>query len=177
MSTEKTFLITGGTGLVGRQLTELLLAEGHGVKHLSRSRKSGGQIETFVWNVAENYVDPEALVDVDVVVHLAGAAIVDNHWSDARKKELVDSRVETLNLLKGALVGNPHGVRTLISSSAQGYYEPSQSRVLREDDKPDAGYLGQLCVAWEGAATSWGESDVRVVINRSGWFSQTRAAC
>lgn len=168
MIAEKTFLITGGTGLVGRRLTELLLASGHGVKHLSRTPRSDGQVKTFLWNVAESYVDPEALDGVDVVVHLAGAAIVDNQWSDARRKELLNSRVETLNLLKRALVGNPHRVRTLISASAQGYYEPSQSRVLREDDAPEAGFLGQLCVAWEAAATSWGENDVRVVINRIG---------
>lgn len=168
MSAEKSFLITGGTGLVGRRLTDLLLAKGHSVKHLSRSPKPDGQVKTFVWNVAEDHVDPEAFVGVDVVVHLAGAGIVDNQWSDARKKELLDSRVETLNLLKRHLASNSHGVRTLISSSAQGYYQPTQGRVLTEEDAPETGFLGQLCVAWEAAADSWRENDVRVVINRIG---------
>ncbi len=124
MSEEKNFLITGGSGVVGRRLTELLLAKGHGVKHLSRSPQSGGPVQTFVWDVAKDYVDPEALVGVDVIVHLAGAAIVDNHWSDERKKELLDSRVETLNLLKRQLANNSLRVRTLISASAQGYCAP-----------------------------------------------------
>lgn len=168
MSAAKTFLITGGTGLVGQRLTELLLADGHEVKHLSRSNKSGGQVECFVWNVAQDYVDPEALAGVDVIVHLAGADIAEDRWSEARKKELVDSRVETLNLLKRQLVGTSHTVTTLISSSAQGYYEPNQSRVLREDDAPDAGFMGQLCVRWEAAATSWSDLGVRVAINRIG---------
>ncbi len=168
MRAAKTFLITGGTGLVGQRLTELLLAEGHEVKHLSRSKKSGGQVESFVWNLAQDYVDPEALAGVDVIVHLAGADIAEARWSEARKKELVDSRVETLNLLKRHLVGTSHTVTTLISSSAQGYYEPNQSRVLREDDDPDAGFMGQLCAGWEAAATSWTELGVRVTINRIG---------
>ncbi len=168
MRAAKMFLITGGTGLVGQRLTELLLADGHEVKHLSRSKKTGGQAQSFVWNPAEDYVDPEALAGVDVIVHLAGADIAEARWSEARKKELVDSRVETLNLLKRQLVGTSHTVTTLISSSAQGYYEPNQSRVLHEDDSADPGFMGQLCAGWEAAATSWTELGVRVAINRIG---------
>ncbi|MDO5735122.1 MAG: TIGR01777 family oxidoreductase [Propionibacteriaceae bacterium] len=168
MRPAKTFLITGGTGLVGRRLTELLLAEGHGVKHLSRSRTSGGHVESFVWNLAQDYVDPDALAGVDVIVHLAGAHIAEGRWSEARKKELGESRIETLNLLKRHLLGSSHTVSTLISSSAQGYYEPNQRRVLHEEDDADEGFMGQLCAGWEAAATSWTEMGVRVAINRIG---------
>lgn len=168
MSAYKTFLITGGTGLVGRRLTELLLAKGYEVKHLSRSQKSGGRVKTFVWSVEEDYVDPEALADVDIIVHLAGAPIMDGRWSETRKRELVDSRVKTLDLLRHHLAGSAHNVKTLISSSAQGFYEPNTGRVLHEDEAPDAGWMGQLCAAWEDAAMSWSELDVRVVIDRIG---------
>lgn len=168
MRAAKTFLITGGTGLVGGRLTELLVAQGHHVKHLSRSKRSGGQAESFVWNPAEQYVDPEAFVGVDVIVHLAGADIAGARWSEARKKELVDSRVESLNLLKRQLVSSEHTVTTLISSSAQGYYAPNLGRVLREEDGSDAGFMGQLCADWEAAATSWEDLGVRVAINRIG---------
>ncbi|MGV8846316.1 TIGR01777 family oxidoreductase [Tessaracoccus sp.] len=168
MRAARTFLITGGTGLVGQRLTELLVAQGHRVKHLSRSKRTGGQAESFVWNPADQYVDPEAFVDVEVIVHLAGADIAGARWSEARKKELVDSRVETLNLLQRQLVSSEHTVTTLISSSAQGFYEPNLGRVLREDDRSDEGFMGQLCAAWEAAATSWNDLGVRVAINRIG---------
>lgn len=174
MNASKNFLITGGSGLVGQRLTELLLAQGHAVRHLSRSKKSGGQVESFVWNVEDDHVDPEALAGVDVIVHLAGAGIADARWTEARKKELVDSRVETLNLLKRHLAATTHTVTTLISASAQGYYEPNRGRVLSEDDVADEGWMGQLCVAWEDAALSWSELGIRVVINRIGLVLSNR---
>lgn len=174
MNASRTFLITGGSGLVGQRLTELLLAEGHAVKHLSRSKKPGGRIESFVWNVDDDHVDPEALVSVDVIVHLAGAGIADARWTEARKKELVDSRVETLDLLKRHLAASSHTVTTLISASAQGFYEPNVGRVLCEDDVADEGWMGQLCVAWEDAASSWRDLGIRVVINRIGLVLSNR---
>lgn len=167
MQARKTFLITGGTGSVGQRLTELLVARGHEVRHLSRSNKPTGKVRTFVWSVDDNFVDPEALVGVNVIVHLAGAPIADARWSKARKKELVDSRIATLNLLKRHLPDS-HTVTSLVSASAQGYYIPNTGQVLREDDAADVGWMGQLCAAWEGAATSWSELGIRVSVNRIG---------
>ena len=93
-------LITGGTGLIGQALKQKLLFEGHRVSILSRS---GGD---FAWDVANTYFQPEALDGVDAVVHLAGAGIADKRWTEARKKELIGSRVDSSALLIHALKTN-----------------------------------------------------------------------
>ena len=165
----KTFLITGGSGLVGERLSSQLLQRGNTVKHLSRTpRTRDDGVQVFKWDIPDGFVDPAALENVDVVVHLAGAEIMDERWTPARKKVLVDSRVDSLRLLRSAATEVGAEIETLISSSAQGYYEPNQGRALHEEDPAGVGYMGQLCVAWESEALKWEQIGTRIVINRIG---------
>ncbi len=164
----KTFLITGGSGLVGQRLSELLLQEGHNVKHLSRNPKSTKDVQAFKWDILQQYIDPLSLENVDVIIHLAGAEIMEKRWSQARKQVLLDSRVNSLKLLYNFLSKNKHQVETLISSSAQGFYAPNQGHILSEDDPADTGYMGQLSCSWEAEAFKWEQIGIRVVINRIG---------
>lgn len=116
----KTFLITGGSGLVGERLSSHLLQRGNTVKHLSRTpRTRDDGVQVFKWDILDGFVDPAALENVDVVVHLAGAEIMDERWTPARKKVLVDSRVDSLRLLRSAATEVGAEIETLISSSAQ----------------------------------------------------------
>lgn len=164
----KTYLITGGSGLVGKRLSELLIQKGYKVKHLSRNPKKEQGIETYKWDLSKNYVDPLALKNVDVIVHLAGADIMEKSWTKDRKRVLIESRTKGLEILKNFLMQNEHQVKTLISSSAQGFYEPNKGRALKEDEPADEGYMGQLCRVWEDEALSWEQMGIRVVINRIG---------
>lgn len=167
--TASTFLVTGGSGLVGERLSSQLLQRGNSVKHLSRNpRTRDDGVQVFKWDIPNGFVDPAALKDVDIVVHLAGAEIMDERWTPARKKVLVDSRVDSLRLLREVATEVGAEIETLVSSSAQGYYEPNQGRELHEDDPAGAGYMGQLCVAWETEALKWERIGTRVVINRIG---------
>jgi NAD dependent epimerase/dehydratase family enzyme len=79
------------------------------------SRKSG-------WDVEKQTIDPSVLDGIDAIVHLAGAGIADKRWSSARKKELINSRVDSTRLLAHALQTQKHHVKTFISASAIGYY-------------------------------------------------------
>jgi hypothetical protein len=167
-TTMKTFLITGGSGLVARRLSELLLQQGYSVKHLSRNPKSTKDIRAFKWDILQQYVDPLALQDVDVVIHLAGAEIMEKRWSQARKQIILDSRVNSLKLLYDFLSKNKNQVETLISSSAQGYYQPNQGQILNEDAPAGAEFMGELCRTWETEALKWEQLGIRVAINRIG---------
>jgi NAD dependent epimerase/dehydratase family enzyme len=80
-------LITGGTGLVGTRLTELLTEQGHSVWHLSRKAQQRGNVKTFVWDIDKGIIDEEALRGADYIIHLAGAGIADERWTPERKKK------------------------------------------------------------------------------------------
>ena len=87
-------LITGGTGFIGQELQTYLHALGHQTRVLSRQ---GG------WDIDKRFLAADALDDIDAIVHLAGAGIADKRWSEARKKELIHSRVASTRLLAEAL--------------------------------------------------------------------------
>jgi hypothetical protein len=92
-------LITGGTGLVGTRLTELLIEQGHSVWHLSRKAQQRGNVKTFVWDIDKGFIDEEALLGADYIIHLAGAGIADERWTPERKKEIIDSRTKSIGLI------------------------------------------------------------------------------
>src|SRR5688572_15621474 len=99
----------------------MLLAEGHHVSHLGRSKRHG-KVRSFVWDVTEKKFDREALQGVDTIIHLAGANVSDKRWSAAWKKQILDSRVLSLRLLHDELRKGGHAVKTVVSASAIGYY-------------------------------------------------------
>ena len=156
-------LITGGTGLIGRALTEKLISEGHTVAILSRS---GGD---FIWNVKEHYMDPLALQNVDAIVHLAGAGIADKRWSVARKKEIVDSRVESERLLVDTLASNNHQVKTVVSASGIGYYGSDTGEInCTELSNPGSDFVAECTKEWEKSVDPFVAQGIRVVKLRTG---------
>ena len=156
-------LITGGTGLIGRALTEKLISEGHTVAILSRS---GGD---FIWNVKEHYMDPLALQNVDAIVHLAGAGIAEKRWSVARKKEIVDSRVESARLLVDTLASNNHHVKTVVSASGIGYYGSDTGELnCTETSNPGVDFVAECTQEWEKSVDPFTAQGIRVVKLRTG---------
>ena len=89
-------LITGGTGLVGKHLIKHLDRNGYEVRVLSRDKKkTGSNLSHFYWNPAAEEIDMEAFRDVDHLIHLAGAGILDRRWTAKRKQVLIESRAAT----------------------------------------------------------------------------------
>jgi NAD dependent epimerase/dehydratase family enzyme len=78
--------------LLAAQLTELLLAKGYEVSHLSRKPGSDPRISTYLWDIPKGTIEDKCLDGVDTIMHLAGAGIADKRWTDERKKELIESR-------------------------------------------------------------------------------------
>jgi uncharacterized protein len=147
-------LITGGTGLVGSRLTELLLQQGFTVSHLSRKpTNTTGEVKSFHWDVSKGIIDEQALLEADYLIHLAGAGIADKHWTDARKKELIESRTETIALITNKLQNTPHKIKAFVSASGIGFYgaDTGNERVS-EQYKVGDDFLAECCVAWENAA-------------------------
>jgi hypothetical protein len=104
----------------------------------------------------------------DAVFHLAGAGIAERRWSEARKKVLVDSRVDSTRLLVQALRSLPSGTLTLASGSAIGFYGSRGDEWLDERSTPGDDFLSGLCTRWEDAASALGDQGTVVTALRTG---------
>lgn len=166
---QESVLITGGSGLVGRYLTSLLLSEGYKVSHLSRNQSSAGKVRVFRWNPEKNIIDPVVFEGVDYLVHLAGANIGEKRWTAARKKEIAVSRVESAKFLHKTVTENKLPLKAFISASATGYYgSVTSDHICSEEDSPGNDFLGNTCRLWEEAADLFHASAIRTVKIRSG---------
>ena len=144
--------ITGGTGLIGKRLTELLSSHGHEVLVLTRSAKKGSSKISFAeWDTNKGSIDAEAVRTCDAIVHLAGAGVADKRWTKKRKQEILNSRTQSSALLVKTLQEDKGSVKTIISSSAIGWYGPDKvgGAPFVETDKAHDDFLGQTCLQWE----------------------------
>jgi hypothetical protein len=157
-------LITGGKGLIGRNLTSSLIASGYKVSHLSRGSASAGSINVFNWNPERQYIDPEALNGIDYIVHLAGANIGEKRWTEKRKLEIIQSRVDSAKFLHRIIIEQGIGLKAFISASATGIYGAVNSaKIFNETDPPAKDYLANVCRLWEEAADLFNNSGIRTV--------------
>ncbi len=152
MTTIKNVLITGGNGLVGSRLTQLLIAKGYNVSHLVRRKSGRKDVNEYLWNVNEKFVEEGAFNSLNAIIHLAGAGIADKPWTDARKKEIIDSRVLSTQLLNEKLKKSSQKIKSFVSASAIGFYGlEKRTEPLRETDGSGKGFLSDCCVQWENA--------------------------
>ena len=166
----QTILITGGTGLVGSRITELLLKTGNQVRYLSRTpgTKQHG-ITAYAWDVEKQTIDEEAFKGVDSIIHLAGAGVADKKWTPQRKKEILESRTASTSLLRNTLNSIDHHVKTFVSASAIGYYGWNSGGVWKkEESRFGDDFLATVTKAWEEEADQIGALGLRVVKLRIG---------
>jgi uncharacterized protein len=165
-------VVTGGTGFIGRPLCASLCQEGHKVMLLTRRIEAqgpyGSTVTAVEWNGREAGAWEHCLDAADAVINLAGAPIADERWTEARKQQLLESRILSTRLLIEALSRSSSKPRTLISASGIGYYGASDDRVLAEYAACGQGFLADLCLAWEAEAVRAAEFGVRVVTLRTG---------
>ena len=115
-------LITGGSGLIGKSLSTLLLSKGYSVGFLTRSStQSFDSIKRFIWDVEKGEIDEKAILWADHLIHLAGET-VGQRWTKRKKQEILHSRVDSTLLLVEELKKRKHKLESFISGSAIGYY-------------------------------------------------------
>jgi len=160
-------LITGGTGLIGKHLTTLLKEKGHQVSILSRNTSKKATV--YQWNIDENYIEDEAIINADYIVHLAGAGIADKRWSKDRKKVLIDSRVASTNLLFNKVTALNPNLKGFIAASGIGYYGATTSaKIYTEKDSSGNDFISEICKLWEKASLQFSANNIRTVILRTG---------
>ncbi len=168
----KSILISGGSGLIGQRLSGLLLDKGYAVMHLSRSNKAAKdkRIKVYQWDVQAGTINQTAIANADAIVHLAGAGVADKRWTAARKKLIVDSRVQGLQLLYKSLQNIPNKVQTFVGASAIGFYGNSGDKWIDEEagSVPNE-FLSTTTQLWEKAAMGiHTHPDIRSVLLRIG---------
>ena len=164
----KHILITGGSGLVGKHLTMLLLDKGYTVSHLSRKETHIPQVKTFLWDVNKGQIDAGCINNIDIIIHLAGAGIADDRWTDERKKEIISSRTKSIELIYSLLKKHPHQVKKIISASATGYYSDRGDELLTEKSPPTVDFLARSCVYWEQAVDKGEDLGLEILKFRTG---------
>lgn len=164
-------LITGATGLVGKELTALLLENGNEIHYLTTSQskiESKPNYLGFYWNPEKSIIDENCLMGVDAIVHLAGAT-VSKRWTTSYKQEIIESRTLSSNLLYSCLKNHPNSVKQIVSASAIGIYPDSLTQVYTEDNKSvDDSFLGQVVVKWEESVDVFSRLNIKVCKLRTG---------
>jgi uncharacterized protein (TIGR01777 family) len=169
--------IAGATGFVGSRLVERLQGEGHQIVVFSRSRERAERlfprstfpnVEIVVYNPTAPGDWQQAVAGCDGVVNLAGEAIADGRWTEARKQEILQSRqLATQNIVAAINQASPKPA-VLVNASAVGYYGTSETATFDETSAAGRDFLAQVCQTWEAEAQKVKDSGTRLVIVRIG---------
>jgi uncharacterized protein (TIGR01777 family) len=157
--------VTGSHGLIGSALVDRLQSEGHVVTRLVRGAAAPGDIR---WDPEGGTIDGPALEGAEAVVHLAGEGVAEKRWSDAQKTRILESRVRGTTTLATALAALADKPSVFVSGSAIGFYGERGDDVVTEDTGRGAGFLAEVCEAWEAATAPATDAGIRVVRARTG---------
>jgi uncharacterized protein (TIGR01777 family) len=162
-------LVSGATGFIGRRVAAAFVVRGDEVTALTRDVESarrvlGDPIRLQQWSLSS----PDLVIDTDAVVHLAGERAVGRRWTASAKREILESRVRSTELLVQAMRRSPRRPSVFVCASAVGYYGPHAADVIDERSPPGADFLAEVTKAWEEAAIGAEALGVRVVRARLG---------
>ena len=169
-------VITGGSGLIGSEVARDLGSSGHDVVILTRSDPAKAKLPSnFPPNIRAVQWDGKtatgwaSLIDGDTaIVHLAGDSIASGRWSDAKKRRIRESRVDSGKAVLAAIRQAPEKPRVLLQGSAVGYYGPCGDEVVTESHPPGHDFLADVCVEWEDSTAEAESLGVRRALLRTG---------
>ena len=145
-------LITGATGLIGKQLVNKLLNKGYSINILTRGNTNSVQnkkLKTFHWNPEKNIIDIDCLNEVKVIINLAGSPIA-QLWTKSAKKSIFNSRINSVNLLVDSIKKSKSKITHFYCASAIGIYESNINYKHYEDSsKISNSFLGNTVKEWE----------------------------
>ena len=167
---KKNVLISGGSGFIGKQLTNLLIEKGYSVSILSRSKKQNTvNVSYYQWDISAHSIEMEAVLKADYIIHLAGENIAEKRWTKDRKEAIVRSREESTQLIYDVLKKNNKKLDAFVSASGIGIYGAINGSIICSENTPaEDDFLGTTCQKWENAADIIGSLDIRTVKIRTG---------
>jgi uncharacterized protein (TIGR01777 family) len=155
--------------MVGQALAAQLGGAVVATTRSARGAKLDHVSEVVAWDGASPLA-PAALRDVEAVFHLAGEPVIEGRWTDEKKERILRSRVDSTRALVESMAALPPSARprVLVCASAVGFYGTRGDELLTERSEPGAGFLADVCCAWEGEASNARDLGVRVVSVRIG---------
>jgi len=155
----ETVLITGGTGMIGKALTQALTERGFNVIIYTRQsndkpKTKNDKLSYAAWDVNKQTLDKNAFAKADYIIHLAGANFADKRWNEKVKKEIVSSRVDSAKLIIESLKTIPNKVKIIIIASGISWYGTDDKKVSKpftESDPPADDFMAETCRQWEAA--------------------------
>ncbi|GAB2530143.1 TIGR01777 family oxidoreductase [Rufibacter soli] len=146
----------------------MLIDSGYEVAHLSRTPDKYASYKTFKWDIGKAQIDENAIKYADYIINLAGTSVAGEKWTAARKKDILNSRVQSTNLLCQYLEKTPHHVKGYLASSAVGIYGNSGDKLMMEESSYGSDFLAEVCKHWENASWQVHSLGIRTVIFRIG---------
>lgn len=162
-------LITGGSGMIGSQLSLELVRKGYIVHILSRKPlPPTASIRYFKWDLENKIIDEEAFNGISAIIHLAGENIGLSRWTARQKERIISSRAGSIKLIYEKLKTiSTQKLRVIISSGAVGFYGDRGDELLTEESEMGTGFLSSSCQQWEAAVNDH-PFECRTVIFRCG---------
>ena len=161
----KDIVLITGRGMISNKLALLLSKEGYSVRFLSRTKAK----DTFIWDINSKYIQEGAFDGVKHIIHLAGENISTGRWTKKKRNRIIESRVQSSQLIFEYLNQNNINLDNFISASAIGYYGTFNSnKILNEKDNVGKDFLAEVCYKWEQMANQFTQVAVNTNIVRIG---------
>lgn len=163
-------LITGGTGFIGKKLTEILLERDYSVSILTRNSKPNTEgVTYYIWDVSSQNIEEAAVLNADYIIHLAGENIAEKKWTATRKAEIKDSRTQSAQLIYTVLKKHNKRIEAFVSASGIGFYGAINGEgICTENTLPANDFIGMTCQEWEKSADLMAGLGIRTVKIRTG---------
>ncbi len=166
----KKIILSGGSGLIGRSLTSFLEAEGHQVRWLGRKHLNDTQ-RSYFWEPQKKEIDANSLIGKDVLIQLAGTNIAGKRWTNKRKKDIINSRIQAIQILYDTLKKSKLRIPHIIQASAIGFYGNRGLEKLNEESSwSEGGFLAEVCKLCESEAECLKEFTDHFTIIRTGLY-------
>lgn len=160
-------LVTGASGVIGRDLLPLLTTGGHQVFTLVRRRPDPGKREIY-WDPANGILNESDLPELDGIIHLAGEYIGLSRWKEEKKRRVIDSRIKGTMLLARTLAAQQRIPKVFLCASAVGYYGDGGDKIMDETNPPGDDFISEVCRVWEKGTEQARDAGIRTVFMRLG---------